>query len=393
MYMDAAAAIDWQTAQRVGELMAGSPPSGRMPVSSVQPLAHDFARRVSEYTGLELSQELPPLEAVDRPGWIAANLRTMRPLLESIEGPEKSGKRSRGGLSASLSGSLETVSGHVLGAQLGGVTGLLSQRVLGQYDISLLDASATPRLLLLEPNLLVASRTLRVDREQLLAWVAIHEITHAVQFSGVPWLREHLAGMLRELLRGLQVTLGGSDGETSAEGSAEASEGAGSEGQPGGGRFPDPRELLRRVREGELQTELQAAIERARHGELLRLTLGEDRWRLVERMQATMSLIEGHAEHTMDAVGAEVLPSLPRLRSAMTHRRESRGLPWRVLERLLGLELKLRQYEAGKAFCDHVVQQAGVQTLALAWHSPAELPSGQEIAEPARWLERMSIPA
>jgi coenzyme F420 biosynthesis associated uncharacterized protein len=390
MYMDAAAAIDWQTAQRVGELMAGSPPPGGMPVSSVEPLAHDFARRVSEYTGLELSGELPPLEAVDRPGWIAANLRTMRPLLESIEGPEKSGKRSRGGLSASLSGSLETVSGHVLGAQLGGVTGLLSQRVLGQYDISLLDASATPRLLLLEPNLLAASRTLNVDREQLLAWVAIHEITHAVQFSGAPWLREHLAGMLRELLRGLQVALGGSSGETSAEDSAEASEGAaGNEGQTRGGRFPDPRDLLRRAREGELQ----ALIERTRHGELLRLTLGEDRWRLVERMQATMSLIEGHAEHTMDAVGAEVLPSLPRLRTAMNHRRESRGLPWRVLERLLGLELKLRQYEEGRQFCDYVVDRAGVQTLTLAWHSPAELPSGQEIAQPARWLERVSIPA
>jgi uncharacterized protein (DUF2342 family) len=394
MYMDAAAAIDWQTAQHIGELMAGSPPSGRMPVSSVQPLAHDFARRVSEYTGLEPSQELPPLEAVDRPGWIAANLRTMRPLLESIERPETSGKRPRGGLSGSLSealsGSLETVSGHVLGAQLGAVTGLLSQRVLGQYDISLLEASATPRLLLLEPNLLTASRTLRVDREQLLAWVAIHEITHAVQFSGAPWLREHLAGMLQELLRGLQVALGGSSGEGSAAGAAESSERpAGDEGQAGGGRFPDPRDLLRRARRGELQ----ALIERARHGELLRLTLGEDRWRLVERMQATMSLIEGHAEHTMDAVGAEVLPSLPRLRSAMTHRRESRGLPWRVLERLLGLELKLRQYEAGKAFCDYVVQQAGVQTLALAWRSPAELPSGQEIAEPARWLARMSIPA
>ena len=58
--------------------------------------------------------------------------------------------------------------------------------------------------------------------------------------------------------------------------------------------------------------ELRELAERARRGELLRLTLGEDRWALVERMQAAMSLIEGHAEHTMDAIGAEVLPSLPR---------------------------------------------------------------------------------
>ena len=105
--------------------------------------------------------------------------------------------------------------------------------------------------------------------------------------------------------------------------------------------------------------ELREMLDLARRGELLRLTLGEDRWRLVERMQAAMSLIEGHAEHTMDAVGAEVLPSLPRLRAAMTRRRTQRGLPWRVLERLLGLELKLRQYETGRRFCDAVVGGGG----------------------------------
>ena len=108
---------------------------------------------------------------------------------------------------------------------------------------------------------------------------------------------------------------------------------------------------------------LRELLERARRGELLRLTLGDERWRLVERMQATMSLIEGHAEHTMDAVGAEVLPSLPRLRAAL-NRRRSRGLPWRVLERLLGLELKLKQYEVGKRFCDAVVRAEGPQALA-----------------------------
>ena len=103
-----------------------------------------------------------------------------------------------------------------------------------------------------------------------------------------------------------------------------------------------------------------------------------------------MSLIEGHAEHTMDAVGAELLPSLPRLRAAMNRRRESRGLPWRVLERLLGLELKLRQYAAGRRFCDAVVRAGGPATLAMAWGSPDALPSAQEIDEPQRWLERMA---
>ena len=130
-------------------------------------------------------------------------------------------------------------------------------------------------------------------------------------------------------------------------------------------------------------------VARARRGELLRLTLGEERWQLVERMQAAMSLIEGHAEHTMDAVGAEVLPSLPRLRAAMNRRRRDRGLPWRVLERLLGLELKLRQYEMGRRFCDAVVEDGGPQALARAWSGPEALPSGAELEDPGLWIERM----
>jgi coenzyme F420 biosynthesis associated uncharacterized protein len=384
MYMSAARAIDWDTAQRIGELIAGSPAYGGPPGRSVQPLAHEFAQRVSDYTGLSLPAELPPLEMIDRPSWIAANLLTMKPLLDPLlerlgDESEPDGGGSDGGVGGllsgplrSASGSLRSASGHLLGAQLGAVTGMLSQRVLGQYDVSLLDASAPPRLLLLAPNLAAAARNLGIDRDELIAWVAIHEITHAVQFSGAPWLRDHLGGMLRELLDGLQISAAG-----------------GSSGASGFDWLRDPGALLDRVRDGELR----ALIDRARSGELLRLGLGDERWRIVERMQATMSLIEGHAEHTMDAVGAELLPSLPRLRAAMTRRRESRGLPWRVLERLLGLELKLRQYEVGRRFCDAVVDAGGPETLAIAWRSAAELPTTQELTEPALWLDRVGVPA
>jgi putative hydrolase len=394
MYMSASRAIDWDTAQRIGELIAGSPPYGGPAGRSVQPLAHEFAGRVGEYTGLALPAELPPLEMIDRPTWIAANLLTMRPLLDPLlerlggesQPAERTGDEAGGGVGGllagplrSASGSLRSAPGHLLGAQLGAVTGMLSQRVLGQYDVSLLDASVPPRLLLLAPNLAAAARNLSVDRDELIAWVAIHEITHAVQFSGAPWLREHLGGMLRELLDGLRPT---GDRPTAA---GESSRGDGSSF----GWLRDPGALLERARDGELR----ALLDRARSGELLRLGLGDERWAIVERMQATMSLIEGHAEHTMDAVGAELLPSLPRLRAAMTRRRESRGLPWRVLERLLGLELKLRQYEIGRRFCDAVVHAGGPAALAVAWRSPAELPTTSELSEPDLWLARVGVPA
>jgi uncharacterized protein (DUF2342 family) len=363
--------IDWGTAQKIGELIGGSPPFGGVRAASVEPLAREFAGRVSSYSGLEASGELPALELVDRPGWIAANLKGMQPMLAPLTESMGAGK-------GPFAGPLRSASGLLMGVQVGALAGMLSQRVLGQYDLALLDSSVQPRLLLLAPNLAQAARTLNVDRDELVLWVSIHEITHAVQFAGAPWLRDYLGGMLKELIDGLQVTIAGRPSEDSGAPSDGGASGAGRLGgwMPSLPKLPD-------------QAELREMVERARRGELLRLTLGENRWALVERMQAAMSLIEGHAEHVMDAVGAEVLPSLPRLRAAMNHRRENRGLPWRVLERLLGLELKLKQYEMGRRFCDAVVDAGGPQALALAWSGPEALPSPAELEDPALWIARV----
>jgi len=347
----------------------------------VEPRAYEFARRVSDYSGLGVPSALPPLEAVDRATWIAANLRTMRPLLGGLS--ERIGEGT-----GPLAGPLRMASGFLLGAQVGALTGVLSQRVLGQYDLALLDDEVTPRLLLLAPNLAIAARNLSVNRDELVLWVTIHEITHAVQFTGAPWLRAHLGGMLKELIDGLQVSIAGV-GDKDGRGDKDAD--GGKDGDANGRAKDDGTPAWRRMPKLPDPGELLEMAERARRGELLRLTLGEDRWALVERMQAVMSLIEGHAEHTMDAIGAEVLPSLPALRRAMNRRRESRGLPWRVLEKLLGLEMKLRQYEVGRRFCDAVVAQGDPQALARVWSGPEQLPSSQELNEPALWLARTDV--
>jgi coenzyme F420 biosynthesis associated uncharacterized protein len=346
--------IDWNVAQRVGEMLSGS--SGEWAhqfgsdASGVQPLAEQFAARVGTYTGLKPPERLPTLELIDRPSWIEANIATMRPLLDPLT------KRLGHG-SGPLAPAMRSITQLLLGVQVGAVTGVLSQRVLGQYDIALLEPERPPRLLLLGPNLAHAARNLGLDRDEFTAWVAIHEVTHAVQFAGAPWLREHLGGMLRELIDGMQV-------------------GVKLNGLP---RIPDV-------------SDLRALAQRLRGGELLRVGLGEDRWALVERMQATMSLIEGHAEHVMDAVGAEDLPTLERMRVAMNRRRRERGWPWRILERLLGLEMKMRQYEIGRSFCDEVVARAGPSALTLAWSSAEMLPSMSELEHPESWLARTHVP-
>src|SRR5262249_28353656 len=105
-------------------------------------------------------------------------------------------------------------------------------------------------------------------------------------------------------------------------------------------------------------------------------------------VQSAMALVEGHAEHVMDAAGAPLVPGLPQLREALERRRADRPPLAALLERLLGLELKLRQYREGKRFCDEVVARAGVRGLNRAFAAAELLPTAGERADPAGWIER-----
>jgi coenzyme F420 biosynthesis associated uncharacterized protein len=340
--------IDWSTAQRIGEKVAGNPPSGGVELATIQPQAATFASLVARYSRLPEPTRLPSIEAVDRHEWIAANLATMRPLLGTLEDRAQT-------KSGPFAAQLQFASGAVMGAQVGAMTGLLSQRVLGQYDLALVEPRSEPRLLLLAPNLAQAARSMGLPRGELVLWVTIHEVTHAVQFEGAPWLRDYLGGLIAGLLESV--------GESP--------------------KFSLPTRLPSLA-------ELRAGAERAGASDLLRFTLGEERWQSVERIQAAMSLVEGHAEHVMDAVGEEVLPSLERMRAALNSRRTDRGLSWRLLERLLGLEMKMRQYRVGRSFCDAVVEQGGRDTLAIAWRGQEQLPTLAELERPASWIARVS---
>jgi coenzyme F420 biosynthesis associated uncharacterized protein len=343
--------IDWRTAERVAGFVGGADGADGVLPGDLEAITRDSEQRVRAYTELSSTTALPPPEAVSRGEWITANLRTMRPMLDPLTGKMADGL-------GPLAAPLRIATGLVLAAQVGALTGYLAQRVLGQYDLALLDATVAPRLLFVAPNLNEAAGRLEADREELLRWVAFHEVTHAVQFTSVPWLREHMAGMLREMLDSLEVKV----------------DARGLIGLPGGG---DLKDLVATIRQGDLVT----------------LVMGPERRALIDRLQATMAVIEGHAEHVMDAVGADVLPSMDHLRAALERRRANRPPVMRLLERLLGLELKMRQYRDGKRFCDRVVELGGLAALNRVWSAPAALPDLAELADPAAWMARTAVPS
>jgi coenzyme F420 biosynthesis associated uncharacterized protein len=338
--------IEWGVARAVARLVATEPEGGGRLAGDLGRFTEDAVARVTAYTGMRPLREIPAPEAITRHAWLDANLTSMRRLLDPVA--QRLAAKSK----APAHAPSRVLGGVLLGAEIGGLTGYLASRVLGQYELVLLDPATPERLLFVAPNLRGAARRLGVDEAELVHWVAFHEVTHAVQFTAVPWLRDHLGGLLGQLLESVDVKVSAKDLL--------------------GGGLPSVRALAQRVREGGLAM----------------LVAGPERMAILDRVQATMAVVEGHAEHVMDAVGADALSSLDELRAALDRRRGEKPVGVRLLERLIGLELKLRQYELGKAFCDAVVERGGVAALQRVWDGPEQLPTLAELAEPAAWLAR-----
>jgi len=94
----------------------------------------------------------------------------------------------------------------------------------------------------------------------------------------------------------------------------------------------------------------------------------------------------------MDAVGPSVVPSVADIRAKFTARRGSAGRIEQAIRKILGIDLKMKQYEQGSHFVKAVVAQAGMDTFNKVWTSPDTLPTRDEFASPQLWLERVDRP-
>jgi coenzyme F420 biosynthesis associated uncharacterized protein len=341
--------VDWSLARQVARLAAGSGEQAG-PDLDVAAVSAEMEEHVAAYTRLRLATPVPPPELLTRQQWAESSLGTLAglldPVAERLEG--------RMEFAGPLAGVLKAGAAATLAAEAGLVMGYLSTRVLGQYDVSLLGGEAPPRLLFVGPNLRKAVAEMDVDADAFHRWVCAHELTHVFQFQGVPWLRDHMSAMMREYLSTVDVRI-----ERGAAG-----------GLPS---MPDLSRLVENFREGGLAALVQTREQRE----------------LMGRVQAAMAVIEGYSEHVMDAIARDHIPEHEKLRSAMDARRRSRSAPQRIVERLLGFDVKLRQYEMGKRFCDAVASAAGIEGLNLVWGSPEALPTADELDAPEAWLERV----
>jgi coenzyme F420 biosynthesis associated uncharacterized protein len=342
--------VDWALAERVALALGGQGPRWEGTEEELRAESERAAKLVRRYTGLRPRGRVPGAELVSRAEWARVNLATFREMSAGIE--EQLGERLNvPGNSKVLPATLTRAAA---GAEVGLAVGFLAQRVIGQYDVALIGPTRAPRLLFVGPNLSAARSRLDVDRDLFLRWIALHETTHAVHFASVPWLRDHIGGIAKELFEGAAVEV-------------------------------KPRELLGKL----VRLNPRELIRSVAAGDLARLLLPEPQRRQIDRLLATMTMVEGYAEHVMDAIGDQLDSGYAELRRRLDRDRERRGPLDSIVSRLLGLENKMAQYRRGKAFADAVVGTAGIRGLNHAWDSPESLPSPEELDTPEEWVERV----
>lgn len=361
--------VDWALAERVARAVAGrhQPVPGPHPSDDeLAPMAVQAAAMVAAETGLR-----PPTPAhvrvIDRPTWAAANVASFRVLLEPLAARWR--ERMAGRTANGAPRSIAALGRRATAIEVGLLLGWMAGRVLGQYD--LLPAAGTAdgepagarpddpdAVYLVGPNIAMLEQRFGFPSDEFRLWVTLHELTHRAQFTGVPWMRGHYLGLVERLL-------------STAD--------------------PDPAHLMAAVRE--LARQPGAARTRLREGGLPAVLAPPAQREALEQVAGLMALLEGHGDVTMNRAGAAQIPSAERFARVLAARRR-RGTPLtRLVQQLVGIEAKLGQYRAGERFITEIEAAVGPEAIERCWQRPEDLPTWDEIREPARWIGRVTMQA
>lgn len=346
--------ISWDVAAKVAKSVAGyfpQPPSAET-VRLEMDLEDLFVvaqHQVSQATGLDVPGIAHPV-VMDRSEWVDANLASFRvtltPLLDQ--------------LSKKLPGwRLSGFSAGAAGVQLGAILGWMSSKVLGQFDVLLADAGAdidAGKVYFVAPNIISIEHKYGFNEKQFRHWIALHELTHRAQFTGVPWMNGYFRDLVQESLSFAN---------------------------------PDPSAFL---------TSLRRIYEEVREG---RNPLGDngpiglfatpEQLESLRKITGLMSLLEGHGDVVMNRAGAEDILESGRFAQVLSQRRNSQKGISKLISQLLGIDAKMRQYQEGEIFVHAVERAGGARLFNRVWERADNLPDADEIRHPSKWIERMSV--
>ncbi len=348
--------VDWPTARRIARLVAGRDPlSDSYLAASLQAdfeaLTVHAEKLVAEHTGLRAPGNVSA-RVLDRREWVDSNLTSMRTMLDPLM--QRFGARL-------AHNPLAPMSRRVAAGELGALLGYLSQRVLGQYDLLVPDTDAAEpgaapgdAVYYVGANVLGLEKRFAFRPRDFRLWIAIHEVTHRAQFTGVPWMRAHFLGLVRQAFDLVD---------------------------------PDPRTVIRAVTKA--VDEIRAGRNPLDDGGVVGLFASPEQRGVLSQVQALMSLLEGHGNVVMDDLGSRHVVGQERMSRVLQTRRQQRGIA-SAMHKLLGLEQKMRQYEVGEKFVRGAIALAGPNAVDAAWEAPGNLPTLAELDAPDRWLFRVS---
>ena len=345
--------VDWGLAERIAVRVSGREPFAESyHYASLLPDFEELTAEAEELvyraTGLRSLAGPARARVTDRAGWVRANLASFSRLLRPLT--DKLGERvgdSR----------LAPIAQRATGAELGLLLGWMSTRVLGQYDLLIIEEENPDDqdiVYYVGPNILALEKRFAFPPREFRLWLALHEVTHRAQFTGIPWMRDHF----RSLVEGTLQTVD-----------------------------PDPKRLLDALRRA--VDELRAGRNPLDEGGLIALLASPEQHAVLQKVQGLMSLLEGHGDVTMDRAGAARIPSAARFSRVLRDRRGNVSGPARLVQKLVGLEAKLKQYEMGERFIEAVEAEGGTALLDNAWRGPEWLPTLAEIRQPDVWMARV----
>jgi coenzyme F420 biosynthesis associated uncharacterized protein len=361
--------VDWQLAARVGRRVAGGSELPARPAWSRQftELSTTADLAVAEFTGLGGELSPPVAEPLDRGEWVEANLATLRRILRPLA--EKVAERKAWKATGPVPAAMRSSTRAIAGAQAGTLLGYVGQRVLGQYDLPVpgpdqtalangngavpaVRAQGEGTVWYVVPNIVATERRHGFRPADFRLWIALHETTHRRQFRGVSWLPGHIQGLLDAYLGSVEVD----------------------------------DEAVRR-----LTQRLQGLARRVVAGErvdLLDLLVTPEQRTIVDRVQSTMSVLEGHGEFVMDQLGARFVPGHQHMHDTLRARRSAPGAAERLVQQLLGFRQKLDQYAMGERFVRRLFERGGMAAVNQVFAEPAALPTLDEVRDPDRYLAR-----
>ena len=201
----------------------------------------------------------------------------------------------------------------------------------------------------------MVERELGVNPHDFRRWVCLHEETHRTQFTAVDWLRGYVQEQMSEFLLASEL---------------------------------DPATILNRLRSA--ADAVAGAVRGNGHGDSLIEAIQSPKQReILDRLSCVMTLVEGHGDYVMDAVGPQVVPTVADIRAKFNARRSGASRVEQTIRRILGIDLKMKQYAQGARFVQTIVDEAGMDVFNRVWTSPETLPVKEELADPQLWLERV----